>query len=81
MLDHPKAPSASTLSIRGRPVSDSNGLPDGVSVPTTTGLACWGKCWSYDLGKKSDGKQNHYIPGWWFQIFVIFTPIWGRFPF
>ena len=20
-------------------------------------------------------------PGWWFQIFFIFTPIWGRFPF
>ena len=19
--------------------------------------------------------------GWWFQIFFIFTPIWGRFPF
>ena len=23
---------------------------------------------------------NIYIPGWWFQIFFIFTPIWGRFP-
>jgi len=22
-----------------------------------------------------------YISGWWFQIFFIFTPIWGRFPF
>ena len=22
-----------------------------------------------------------YISRWWFQIFVIFTPIWGRFPF
>ncbi len=21
------------------------------------------------------------IPGWWFQTFFIFTPIWGRFPF
>ena len=21
-----------------------------------------------------------YISGWWFQIFFIFTPIWGRFP-
>jgi len=19
--------------------------------------------------------------GWWFQIFLIFTPTWGRFPF
>ena len=19
--------------------------------------------------------------GWWFEIFFIFTPIWGRFPF
>ena len=22
-----------------------------------------------------------YVPGWWFQIFFSFTPIWGRFPF
>ncbi len=21
------------------------------------------------------------VSGWWFQIFFIFTPIWGRFPF
>ena len=21
-----------------------------------------------------------YIPSWWFQIFFMFTPIWGRFP-
>jgi len=21
------------------------------------------------------------LTGWWFQIFFIFTPIWGRFPF
>ena len=22
-----------------------------------------------------------FMTGWWFQIFLIFTPIWGRFPF
>jgi len=21
------------------------------------------------------------VTGWWFQIFFIFIPIWGRFPF
>ena len=24
---------------------------------------------------------NQPTAGWWFQIFFIFTPIWGRFPF
>ena len=26
-------------------------------------------------------RRFKYITGWWFQIFFIFTPIWGRFPF
>ena len=26
------------------------------------------------------GWQCIMISGWWFQIFFIFTPIWGRFP-
>ena len=32
--------------------------------------------------KKSclDTPCNRAILGWWFQIFFIFTPIWGRFP-
>ena len=42
---------------------------------------------------KADGRQSRWWPffkyfsspriksGWWFQIFFIFTPIWGRFPF
>ena len=25
-------------------------------------------------------SQKIWDSGWWFQIFVIFTPIWGRFP-
>ena len=25
--------------------------------------------------------QDIYISGWWFQIFFIFIPTWGRFPF
>ena len=25
--------------------------------------------------------NTKYSSGWWFQIFVIFTSIWGRFPF
>ena len=24
--------------------------------------------------------QSQFRTGWWFQIFFIFTPIWGRFP-
>ena len=28
-------------------------------------------------GYLGGGKSN---TGWWFQIFFIFTPIWGRFP-
>ena len=31
-----------------------------------------------------NGLYHQYIPfistRWWFQIFFIFTPIWGRFP-
>ncbi len=23
----------------------------------------------------------YLVPRWWFQIFFIFTPLWGRFPF
>ena len=25
--------------------------------------------------------QSHDNTGWWFQIFLMFIPIWGRFPF
>ena len=31
---------------------------------------------SHVLHPKQDGPYT----GWWFQIFFIFTPIWGRFP-
>ena len=27
------------------------------------------------------GLFTSFIPGWWFQIFFIFSPTWGRFPF
>ena len=26
-------------------------------------------------------KVMFYVSGWWFQIFFLFIPIWGRFPF
>ncbi len=29
----------------------------------------------------SRGHPKWWFTGWWFQIFFIFTPIWGRFPF
>ena len=28
-----------------------------------------------------DDSQTSLKSGWWFQIFFMFTPIWGRFPF
>ena len=33
--------------------------------------------------QRISGMPNlkHSLTGWWFQIFFIFTPIWGRFPF
>ena len=35
-----------------------------------------------DLPGESDFEGSQIpIPDWWFQIFFIFTPIWGRFPF
>ena len=27
------------------------------------------------------GISHSFLARWWFQIFLIFTPIWGRFPF
>ena len=26
------------------------------------------------------GGNSEITTGWWFQIFVMFIPIWGRFP-
>ena len=36
-------------------------------------------CWISEGGKGVSGLT--YYSRWWFQIFFIFTPIWGRFPF
>ena len=33
-----------------------------------------------DVGR-DDLIKNHQLPRWWFQIFLIFTSMWGRFPF
>jgi len=30
---------------------------------------------------RATGFKRYNKPRWWFQIFFIFTPIWGRFPF
>jgi len=32
-----------------------------------------------DFDNKNTATKIH--AGWWFQVFFIFTPIWGRFPF
>ena len=42
-----------------------------------------GQCGSEDQHQlQIDYLISHgLLPGWWFQIFFIFTPTWGRFPF
>ena len=30
---------------------------------------------------KMSSYESHQFARWWFQIFFIFTPTWGRFPF
>ena len=37
--------------------------------------------WVYDITMKKIHQVYEGITRWWFQIFFIFTPIWGRFPF
>ena len=38
-------------------------------------------CWaiSYAIGFRIQNAKTLYA-GWWFQVYFIFTPIWGRFP-
>ena len=51
-------------------------------------FAFWKSCWVFlDWGIiTSLPRSSIFLPklpcwsGWWFQIFFIFTPIWGRFP-
>ena len=46
-----------------------------------------GRSWKFQNSRLQicfAGVRNvklNIIAGWWFQIFFIFTPIWGRFPF
>ena len=62
-------------------LSSGLGPPRDLVVYTCGGLTflffkswiCWRWCFTSCQGKSSSG--------WWFQIFFIFTPIWGRFPF
>ena len=35
-------------------------------------------CWNFSV---CEMLAFQIFSGWWFQIFFIFTPIWGRFPF
>ena len=43
----------------------------------------WGMSdeWVYDITMKKIHQVYEGITRWWFQIFFMFTPIWGRFPF
>ena len=41
-------------------------------------MSAW--CFSY-LEIWGGTSTTELLSGWWFQIFVIFSPIWGRFPF
>ena len=56
------------------------GLIFGGEGMTLTPLNFWyGRWWTWWTTKASRCLQEK--TGWWFQIFFIFTPIWGRFPF
>ena len=37
-------------------------------------------CWFIYVYIFEVACYRHVITGWWFQIFFMFTPIWGRFP-
>ena len=41
---------------------------------------CWKKPATYRTNPMYN-EINHLATRWWFQIFFIFTPSWGRFPF
>ena len=47
------------------------------------GVEIWCKHLSCDQKENASDSEMlvKRITGWWFQIFFIFTPIWGRFPF
>ena len=60
---------ATEPSISTRPAGTSTSL-----VPRWTG---W---WFPGLEDWTHTKYNKTLR-WWFQLFLIFTPIWGRFPF
>ena len=38
----------------------------------------WGSVW---LDPKNMPSKHRCCSRWWFQIFIVFTPTWGRFPF
>ena len=70
-------------------------VPDPYSFNDSMGIVGSLCCWlpqhpqviGLDTGhwiEKSDIQADPYpgyISRWWFQIFFMFTPIWGRFPF
>ena len=41
----------------------------------------WKCCKIPETSQSQAGESDETYTGWWFQIFFIFTPIWGRFPF
>ena len=56
-------------------VETSHETPFGVFKGST------GEMPQYSLPRKSLPPFSKWWSRWWVQIFVIFTPIWGRFPF
>ena len=51
-------------------LAGSTGCEVGTGVEMFGGVSLW-----------NGGPKTPLITRWWFQIFFIFTPIWGRFPF
>ena len=46
------------------------------SSPCEVSKPIWRERWAKEAMK----KPVHLFARWWFKIFFIFTPIWGRFP-
>ena len=65
-IDHKKAP-PKKCQVSGRFLS------------VTRQRICMSYRW-YDIFIFVSSYWSTYLTGWWFQIFFIFPPIWGRFP-
>ena len=67
----PAAPSTWVSMEDDERVDDVDGIPEPLKQMTLGG----------PFTRRFRFFERPMKAGWWFQIFFIFTPIWGRFPF